>query len=421
MTSPTPEVRVVHGFGLDIEAARATRIRIDGEGGLEVRRPRAPARRVASAAQVRSVLWLDGPETTRIFAGPATRLLLKVNRRLRSISDQGGPVWLASGSCVVLTDRGPVVAWLVDETAPGAGDSSVKRQQSGSVAIARGLGLTLEAAPREVEIAPREVRAVSVRWSGSRPWLVIVTTVAMLASLVLSARSWAGFDGDDVTPSAIAALVLALPVSVLSLVLRRRALRLMSVPPPAEDRRVYRPRGHSDHDTVQLQLGVDDVVVVGSDGSEAWLAGPAVAGGVATIQVVHDQVRVLDAREGLLHTLQSARFAPDEPSCEALRTAGATVGIEVDVLVPPPGRAEPPSVHGVVVSGWQGGDVSVLYAWLMWAVGLFLVVGGFAVGQQHTVLGQGVSVGGAVVVVIWVWGRWSMRRWVRSVERGATS
>ncbi|MET1038028.1 MAG: hypothetical protein ABW075_07120 [Aeromicrobium sp.] len=418
MTPPLPEVRVVHGFGLDIEAARTTRVRVDDQGDLVVARPGGAARVVASAADVRQVVWLDGPETARIFGSPLTRLFLRVNRRAAAVSADGVPIWLASGSCVVLTDRGPVVSWLVDETAPGTGDASTRRQQSGSVALARGLGLTLEASPPGTAVDRRAVRRSAVRWTGARPWIGAASSVALLASLVLAALSWGGFDGDDVAVQAVLALVLVLPVAIATLVLRRRAMRLMTTPPDPADRGVHRPAPLADHDLAHLQLGPHDVVVVSGDGTETWLPGPAVVGGVARIQVVHDQLRMLDARDGLVDLVPTDRFAPDGPSCDALVAAASRAGITVDVLDPPPGVVASPRVSAVVASGgWHTGDISPLQVWLLGAAGLFVVVAGFATGQQHALLGPVVSAGGAVVVGNWVWGRWSLRRWIRSVER----
>jgi hypothetical protein len=57
----------------------------------------------------------------------------------------------------------------------------------------------------------------------------------------------------------------------------------------------------------------------------------------------------------------------------------------------------------------------------MWAVGLFLVVAGFAVRQRHEALGAVVALGGALVLGSWLWSQWSLRRWKRSVPRRETS
>lgn len=421
MTSPVPEVRVVHGLGLDIEAARTSRIRVDGEGSLVISRP-GSSPRIVAAADVRHVVWLDGVATARIFAGPWTRLLLRVNRRSSPLGTDGVPIWMVSGSCVVLTDQGPVAAWLVDETAPAAGDASLKRQQSGSVAVARGLGLVLEPPAPDLALRRRAVRQVAVRGSRSSSWIATSASVAMLVALLLAARSWSGFDGDDVRVPAVLALVLALPVAVATLVLRRRAMRLMSVPPEPGSRAVYRPARQPEHELLQIQLGPHDVVAVAGDGSEVWLPGPAVAGGVTQIQVVLDQLRVLDAHDGLLQLLPTTRFAPDVASVEALRTAAARAGVTVETLVPPADVTAPRRASDVLrTGGWETGDISPLQVWLLWAVGLFLVVAGLATGQQHPALGWVICVGGVLVAAAWAWNRWSLRRWVTSFERRETS
>ncbi|MCD9199316.1 hypothetical protein [Aeromicrobium wangtongii] len=418
MTRTRAEVRVVVGFGLDIEMARQTRVRIDAGGDLVVSRPGASPRVVARSTDVTKTVWLDGSETARIFAGPWSRLLLRINRGLRPLAVDGVPVWMMSGSCVVLTDRGPVAAWLIDETAPTAGDPSHKRHQSGSVALARGLGGVLEPASPDVVIDRRAVRRVAVRGSTMATRVPVVESLAVLAALILSGRAWAGFDGDDVRVGAVLALVLAVPVAIGSVVRRQRAIRLMSTPPEPRDRVVYRPPGRADGDLVQLQLGPDDVVAVSGAGSEIWLPGPAVTGGVARIQVVHDQLMVLGADGGLLQLLPTDRFAPDVASCEALDAAAAPADVRVDILEPPPGVAAPPAVSELLRRGsWQNGDASPLQAWLLGIVGLFLVVAGLATGDQHPLLGRVVSAGGVLVVAAWVWTRWALRHWVRSVER----
>jgi hypothetical protein len=421
VTVPRPEVRIVHGYGLGIEAARGARIRIGDDGGLVVSRPRSSDLSVPPTG-VTQMVWLDGRETGAIFSGVVTRLVLRVNRRLAALAVDGVLIGMTSGSCVVLDGERPVVSWLVDETSPGAGDASTKRRQSGSVALARGLGLVLEPAPPGAAIDRRAVRRVAVRPDGTPGWYRAAEPWAILAALVLAATSWGGFDGDDVAWGPVAALVLALPISWTSLVQRRRALRLLATPPEPGVRGVHRPAGPAVGDDVQIQLGADDVVVVGGDGSESWLPGPGVAGGVTRILVLHDQLRVLDAQDELLVLLPTDRFAPDAASCQGLADVARAAGIRVDVLEPPPGPAAGPQVSPALGSGaWENGDVSPLQVWLMWAVGLFLVVAGFAVRQRHEALGAVVALGGALVLGSWLWSQWSLRRWKRSVPRRETS
>lgn len=421
MTVPRPEVRIVHGFGLGIEAARSARIRATDTGELVVSRPHRPEQ-VVSPGELTQVVWLDGRETAAIFSGVLTRVLLRLNRRLVPLAVDGVPIGLASGACVVLAGDRPVVSWLVDETAPGAGDASTKRQQSGSVALARGLGLVLESWPAGAAIDRRAVRRVGVRQDGTPWWYRAAEPWAILAALVLAATSWGGFDGDDVAARAVVALVFALPVSWVSIVQRRRALDLLSTPPDPGGRGVHRPAATAAGDDVQIQLGSRDVVVVAGDGSESWLPGPDVVGGVSTIMVLHDQLRVLNSRDELVVLLPTSRFAPDEASCRGLAEQAGPAGIRVEMLEPPPGPAVPPQVSPALGSGaWENGDVSPLQVWLMWAVGLFLVVAGFAVRQQHELLGAVVAVGGVVVLGTWLWSQWSLRRWKRSIGRRETS
>jgi hypothetical protein len=424
VTVPRPEVRIVHGYGLGIEAARGARVRIGDDGGLVVSRPGSSDLSVPATGVTRMV-WLDGRETGAIFSGVLTRLVLRVHRRLAVLAVDGVPLGMASGSCVVLDGDRPVVSWLVDETAPGAGDASTRRRQSGSVALARGLGLVLEPPSPGAAVDRRAVRRVAVRQDRTPGWYRAAEPWAILAALVLAATSWGGFDGDDVVWGPVVALALALPVSWTSLVQRRRALDLLSAPPDPGTRGVHRPAAPAAGDDVQLQLGAGDVVVVGGDGSESWLPGPDVVGGVATILVLHDQLRVLDARDELIVLLPTDRFAPDPASCQALAEVAGAAGIRVEVLEPPPGRAAPPQVSPALGSGaWENGDVSPLQVWLMWAVGLFLVVAGFAVRQRHEVLGTVVAIGGALVLGSWLWSQWSLWRWKRTIrgrERSWTS
>lgn len=407
----------MHGYGLGIEAARGARIAPGDDGTLVVSRPRSPEQ-VLPVADVTGVVWLDGRQTAAVFGGAATRLLLRLNRRLRGTTVDGVPFGMESGSCVVLAGDRPVVSWLVWETAPGAGDAATQRRQSGSVALARSLGLVLEPLPAGSSLRHATVRRVAVRQHDTPQWYRSAEPWAILAALVLAATSWRGFDGADVLAASALALLLALPVTWRSVVERRRALALLTTPPGPDGRGVLRPASAVEGDLAQVQLGGRDVVVVGGDGSETWLPGPRVVGGVSSILVVHDQLRVLDARDELLMLVPTDRFAPDTAGCERLAGLADAVGIRCEVLEPPPGAVAPPQVSPVLGSGaWENGDVSPLRAWLMGPVGLCVVVAGFATRQQHEIAGLVVAVGGAVVLATWTWSQWSLHRWKSSIRR----
>ncbi len=416
VATPRAEVRVPYGVGADIAVARSVRLRVGTDGELVVAGP-GEERVAAPPGGVQEMVWLDGRATTRILGSPVSRFLTRRNPVLRRLSVDGVPLQHVSGLCVALGAAGPVAAWLVDETAPGSGDPSTKRRQSGSVALARALGLTLEAAPDDERLDPAAVRRVLVRSSTTSARTVLVVSVAVVVALLLSARSVGGFDGDVVWPYALGALVLALPVALAALRARRRTLDLVSHPPEPSSRQVHRPAASSDATTTQVQLGREDVVVVPGDGSETWFAGPAVAGGVSVVQVVADRLVLVDARDEQLAMLPSGLFAPDDASVASLARAAEAAGVRVDVVAAPTGRREPPGDWFATGPTLQSGDLSPLQPWVMWLVAPLLLLGGLATVEDAPAVGYVVVAGAVVVLACRVWCWWTWRSWTAALRR----
>ncbi len=423
MTARAPHVRIVHGFGLDIASARSARIDVTDDGVLEVRRPGHDPVVVASAADVTQVVWLDAERTTRVFATGWQQVTNRLfgwwlGRRGAGSLAGSAPPWMGSGACVVLTAGGPVASWLVDEVTPGDGDASQRRTTSGSVALARGLGLTLEAATESDTIRPADVRRVWLRRSTTPRWLSPLAELSAIGSLLLAVASWSIAGNALAAVLAPLSLVLGAWVVAANVLLRRRALSLIGTPPVPEGRTVCRPAGLDASDPQQLQIGADDVVVVDGDGGETWLPGPAL-GGVATIMVLESATTFLDSRHAVLHGRAGWRLAADEAGRGQLERACREVGIEPDVVSAPARSSGALNVH--LGPGLGMGDLGPLGPYFLGFTPFALVPGGLVAAQDVPWLGWTVVVGAVAMLAGRAWCWWSLRGWRRSVLRRETS
>lgn len=408
------QVRVAVGAGIDIEHARTDRIEVV-DGALRVTRVGAPPIVVASAADVTEVLWLDGRQTTAIFGSPWSSALTRLDRRAASVRRSDGvPVWFAGGCCVVLTADGPVAAWFIDQTTPGGGDVSVRRAASGSVALARSLGVTLEALPPDRAVERRAVRRVAVNGTGETAGLTRVSLWGSMLAVVLAALSFAGFDGAAITPAATFAWGLTVVLTVLSVHARRRALALMDRPPPPAGRVVHPAITARSH----IQVGADDIVLVTGDGTEHWLAGPNVVSGVHHIQLVDDHFHFLNSRRETITMEPADRIVSDPAAAETLRADAAAVGVDLEILIPPQGRSRPVTVTDLLRHGWHSGDVTVVQSWLLWPLAPMLFVAGAATANEVEWWGRIIQATAVIVLACRVWCTWALRRWIARAERG---
>jgi len=409
-----PQVRISYGAGLDIPAARESRISVVGDD-LVVTTPHTGTQ-TFPLSEVEALWWLDPATTASIFSTRYERFLVRHNRAQSRLAPDGVPPPFWSGSCVVVGPRGPVAAWVVDETAPGRGDAETKRRTSGSEALAGACGSALTLGPPDVALAAADVRRVALRSALTTSLTPRLATAGVLAATLL--LSWGGvaLDGEVGWPYALAAVVLSLPLAALATSARHRALRLVTTSPTPHGREVFRPPS-AQGTPRQMQLGRDDVVLVPGDGGETWLPGPAVAGGVASIVVDHDRMRFRDHHGDEIQSDSHAWWLDGPEDLDALRSAAANSGITVEESAPFARAAPRTSINSWAAPSLAAGDLSLLLPWLMWLVAPLAIVEGLASVPESAVAGWAIAAGGSVALTLKVWCWWAWRRWLRAARR----
>jgi hypothetical protein len=328
------------------------------------------------------------------------------------------------GSVLLAGPTGVALSFHIDSFSPWAGTQRDKRETSGAVALVRALGLVLEAAREEDLPSRRAARSALVEAQQDQVAVGRRMLALTLASSVLAFFSMPWGETAAGAWSSAAAVVAISPVLVTLVRCRLRFEKLVTRPPDAADRVIFRPppEGIGELRT-HLQLGERDVVLVDDGGTERWIPGPA-AGGAVACRIGEATTTWSDVRGAPLLILATDQLAPDGESRKRLERACATAGIEVAADGFSPDGAPLDLRHeivepGLAMSDWERGrissavDVLVPVAWLLHAMGAVIVAG--SVGPW----GFSLLAVSLVWIGIGVWAGARYRGWRRRVRRRA--
>jgi hypothetical protein len=407
----------VRGSGLGIDDARELRIAVE-DGALTVRRPGREPEVVGSVATVRRVVWLDGDRTAALLGR------WRPWRQSSAATD--------GGAMLVLGSAGLDLAVLVDDFVPWGGEPGERRESSGAVDLARGLGVVLEAARHE-DIPPRrEAQDALVRPQADADTVVRRALVLTVFAGVLAFLSWPYGGSVLGLVLNLASVATIAPVLALLIRCRRRFDALVRVPPDPDGRRICplfsstEPTGATANvpePSPHLQLGEQDVVLVDSAGMEVWLPGPA-SGGVTSCVIGETATCWLDARGALLLALTTEQLVPDEPSRRRLTEAAGSVGIEVfaDPFHVPAYGAPLDLEHsaadpGAWMTDWERGRIGLMVDVLLPLGSVLQLVGAVAAAYSLPPWGFLALMGSAAWLGVRLWAGWGYRRWRREVRR----
>lgn len=350
VTARSPELRIVRGWGLGLPAARSTRLDVDAAGNLRLRRAGAATQTLGSASSVTRAIWLTPADTRDLLdPWPARRLgglaraisrgvLRRREANIPGETGDGADILDAAsyaGAIVLLHGDGPVLVLRLQPFVPWAGDLSERRETSGAVALARALGLGLEARSADDRLDAAALRRVLVEPEGpSRPKQAAALVLALVAG-VLAFLTWpTGGTGTGVALGVASVAAASGPLTMF-VQARRRFRDLVAAPPEPSGRAVYRlPRSRVGDSFAQIQLGDRDVVLVDGAGLEIWLPGPAL-GGVHLVHLGDDDIHLRDERGRLLHAMVVDEVAPEGADRAAFVTFCRNAGLDVrDDLMP---------------------------------------------------------------------------------------
>lgn len=440
MTARAPELRIVRGWGLGVQAARAIRLAVDDDGVLRLHRPDSSSRVLTSASKVTRAIWLTPSDTRDLLGSWGTRRLGGLGRTVsRGIlhrrgvpmpddAGDGSDVFdreSYSGAIVLLSGEQPVLACRLQELVPWAGDQSERRETSGAAALTRALGLVLEARSTDDRLAAATLRKVLLEPQPGRGRTQAAALVLAFVAAVLAFATWPTGGTTAGAVLGVASLVAAAWPLITYVQSRRQFRRLVAGPPDPAGRVIYRlPRSRVGDSFAQVQLGDRDVVLVDGAGLEVWLPGPAL-GGVHLVHLGDDDIHLRDERGRLLHAMLVDEVAPDGSDRTAFIQVCRDAGLEVRDDVMPIATINQPVrfVHddsfrpGQLGSAWDAGGVVEVLDDLLLLGAVILLPGAVAAAVSGPVWGWLVLAGAVAWLGARLWCGQLLRSWRRDVLR----
>lgn len=417
MTTPTgraPVLLVGRSGGVELEEARATRIRLDD--GLLLHESPAGTRTLATAAEITRAVVLGADQQ------PAWA------RR------HDTPLPQPSESLVLLAGERPALFVRLRDHSPSRAvpdDAALRevRVSSAACALARGLGLQLEEAD-EADLAlldaARDVALLLPAGGTDRPhhaWLI--PTAGGVATFV----AWTL--GGGLATLLLAALVgVALaPLTAKVVRLRHRFPAAADSLPPLPGAVVLAPAAAPTHGLAAARLLVSPARIVLHDrGGESTALGPALGG--VTHATLEEVVRLHDA-DGVRHLHLDRTLWAGTPQAEAALVSACEAAGMTTTVLPPLAEVRVDGDEAASLAGRssvgltldraaQTGAVHALAPWLLLVAWSMLTVAGVQVAGVHAhPAGWALLVPAAVVVALLLRGSLRVARWDRHQRRRA--